>query len=77
MMGLLIPKILILSLMLALLERGSAQTCENCPSSCDWKCKVCETNPNSGYCLQWIGECAECDWIYGVPYPGGKLQIFF
>ena len=71
MMGLLIPKIIILSLMLAL-ERGSAQTCSDCPLNCDWKCKMCELQPNSGLCLKFIGECAECDWIYGVP-PGGKL----
>ena len=33
---------------------------------------MCELQPNSGLCLKFIGECAECDWIYGVP-PGGKL----
>ena len=76
-MGLLITKILILSLMFAL-ERGSAQTCPDCPFSCaQWKCKLCETNPNSGLCMDIIGECAKCDWIYGVPPGAGKLYIFF
>lgn len=72
MMGLLIPKILILLLIMLTLERASAQSCPNCPFSCvQWKCKLCEANAISPPCSKILSECAQCDWIYGV-LPGGK-----
>ena len=74
-MGLLIAKTMILLLLMLTLERGFAQTCPDCPFSCmQWKCKLCETNATSGLCMDIMGECAQCNWMYGI-LPGGKKQL--